>query len=350
MFAEFISGDLHDIKKDFDIEEKDCFFPICLPQKALETPELVENSLFPEFNHFIDPLDSEKQVKQKEEFYEKNKSLGAFDFKLHLIAYSWHRLALHSKVILTFCKEVFNLQIECFKSNCLISPFDKSITIAGFAFNLLSHYGLKTFKDVLFAMPPYKKTQSSNLEIEYMLFLKSFRPTILFHYSHASNPLFKIFKNCSIPDGYDPKEHEAFFFHECNIHGHNFCSSCSLKDKCTEIVFKQTAAERHYETVRKQDELQKLFPGLKISQMYECQWLEQKKSLDWFTKTGSQNVPLNNTNDSKEDLTLLSSKIFRPKDRLSCREAMRGGYQELFSLKYIKRESDVFYVLDVSSH
>jgi hypothetical protein len=322
---EFVPGNLVELKKDFNIEGVNVFYPTSAFQRKPNKVTLED---------FLEPMDSERVEKEKKSYFAQF-SMENFDWEEDLKLFAKQQITLSSKICLNFLHETLSLQLEmqeklgCQKTSLsILSPFDKAISLQGFSFDLLRLYGLEHVKTEIFALRPERKTQSSIKEIEFINYVKGTKSCLIHHYSKDVNLLYKKFHGFSIPDGYDPVNQEVYYFHECNIHGHNSMSDCRYKAKCQETLFGQSSMERFTKTKDKVEKLNAHFQNIKVNEIFECEWDEQK---------------------AKESL---SFNQLRPKGRLSCREAMRGGFQELFALKFTKHESpdETFHIFDVSSH
>jgi len=340
----YLKGSIYTLASQFNIEFKKIFYP-----KKWNKPEFynyVGNS--PDLNDFYDFSDTKEDQEDKKTYH--SNLTNPYNFNTNLINTTRYESKLFFTCCLCFLKQCFELQdlVHNFAQNKndkleVIHPFGWKISsLSGFTYAVFAYFFMND-EQMFSVMQPFtgSTVQSSRGEFEWTSWLnwKNCGLNIL---NAFNNPEGQKSFGKHFVDGYSFNSKTVYQYRGCEFHFHlpPECSHYQNKDRTIESC---NGFGIPLKTLKEKDEKERnnlltyySFDVKNIETIYECEWFKFKSNnaLEMETFRISTNFQKN-----------------RPLMRLTPRATLRGGFIEVYRLKFCINENPNWklYFSDVNS-
>lgn len=340
----YISGSLYDLANQYNINFTRSYFPT-----AWNTPPFYNYvGNIPKLKDFLNFADTDQEIAFKKDFWFQLKP--PYNFNINLIETTRSQSHIFAQCCLAFLRQGFELQdlIRNYVTNKTekleyIHPFGWKISsLSGFTFAVFAYFFMND-ESMFSVMQPFtgQSVNTSRGEFEWTTWLnwKNFGLNILNAYNNPEGQ--KSFGKHFV-DGYSPISKTVYQFRGCEFHFH-------LPPDCTHYQNKNRTIDScngfgtPLKKLKERDEKEKeillkyyFFDVKNIETIYECEWQQFKNnnSLEMEAFRLSTNFPKN-----------------RPLSRLTPRATLRGGFIEVYRLKFSLCDNPDYklYFADVNS-
>ena len=344
-FMLYKSGSLSSLAKNENLPQQKIDFPFSfnLPENYEYIGEVPDNKYY---NKAFETMDEQETRNKK--LSDLREDGYIFNFKVELRKYVHSDVSILAQLATNFARECFEFQSICsnhynvdLTKDCpYLHPYgDPFLTISSYVFGSWRYFCLPKLDSKLYIIPDEKGTKTINTskqENEWIQWLQHSLFKDEYIESAYTSPKPPVIGHTR-PDFYIKRKNIVGYFNGCVVHGHfdKDGKGCQLMKKSTRDdtnMFNE--AYLHVNNRRKRHIKELKSHGISnIITIWECQWGDLKKK----------------ENLSEEAVTI---KDFlntyyktRPQERLSAREALRGGKVEAygtyfsnldFPLKYLK--------------